>query len=99
MDDNVLRRGLSPGAEHKEEVPQVHANLHTIGIVLPVVRRVGQLKFWLSLLRRHRHNYSDTVGGRDNAANALRPRKPTNLIAGSASDQVSHTSNSPSITA
>src|SRR5260221_6311571 len=65
VDAHVLWRGLIHSGEHEEEVPQVHANLHTIGVVLAVVWRVGQLKFWLSLLRRHRHNYSDTAGRRN----------------------------------
>src|SRR5690349_20378538 len=43
VDGDVIRRSLADAAEHQKEVPQVHANLHAVGIIFAVFRRVDEL--------------------------------------------------------
>ena len=43
VDRDVIRRRLVHPAEHQEEVPQVHADLHAVGIVLAILRGVDEL--------------------------------------------------------
>lgn len=55
LDVEHFGRGLVDGAEEEEEIPDVHANLNTVGITLAVVGRRRQLNF---RLRRRCHDPS-----------------------------------------
>src|SRR5579884_2502526 len=47
VDLHVLRRGLVHSAEHKEEIPQIDADLNAVGVALTVVPGIGELDFRL----------------------------------------------------
>jgi hypothetical protein len=51
VDCHVVSGSLVDPPEHQKEVPQIHAYLNAVGVVLPVLRAINQLNLGRGLLR------------------------------------------------
>ena len=63
VDGHHVRGSLVDPAEHEEEIPQIHADLNAIGIVLPVLGGVDQLNLGRGLLRHTFQRITRIRGG------------------------------------
>lgn len=58
VDRHAVRRRLIHPAEHQKEIPQVDPNLHTVGVVLAVLRGVDELDLGSRWLR---HDFQRSI--------------------------------------
>ncbi len=50
LDVHLLRHGLIHQAEQQQKIPQIHPDLHAVGIALAVIGAIYQVDFRLRLL-------------------------------------------------